>query len=107
MLAKLSTRRYQIGLDTMGSAVTARSRSTSKSASPRRSVAATAVDQSPCAGPAHGFGPYLVRCHVGRGARTPCPLHQPDAIADAHTPPSTAASATNVSTWAATPNGPW
>ena len=41
MLAKLSTRRYQIGLDPMGSALTAKSRSTSKSAVSRRFVATT------------------------------------------------------------------
>ena len=41
MLAKLSTRRYQVGLEPMGEAVTAKSRSTSKSAVSRRFVAAT------------------------------------------------------------------
>ena len=32
-----------------------------------------------------------LRCHVSRGAPAPCPLHQPDAMADPQTPPSTAA----------------
>ena len=41
MLAKLSTRRYVVGLEPMGDAVAARSRSTSKSAVSRRFVAAT------------------------------------------------------------------
>ena len=41
MLAKLSTRRYQIGLEPMGEVVTAKSRSVSKSAVSRRFVAAT------------------------------------------------------------------
>jgi putative transposase len=41
MLAKLSTRRYGVGLEPMGSAVEAKSRSTSKSAVSRRFVAAT------------------------------------------------------------------
>jgi putative transposase len=41
MLAKLSTRRYRVGLEPMGEAVTKRSRSVSKSAVSRRFVAAT------------------------------------------------------------------
>ena len=41
MLAKLSTRRYQIGLEPMGEAVSAKTRSVSKSAVSRRFVAAT------------------------------------------------------------------
>jgi transposase-like protein len=41
MLAKLSTRRYRVGLEPMGAAVTAKSRSVSKSAVSRRFVAAT------------------------------------------------------------------
>jgi putative transposase len=41
MLAKLSTRRYQVGLEPMGEAVAAKSRSVSKSAVSRRFVAAT------------------------------------------------------------------
>ena len=41
MLAKLSTRRYRVGLEPMGEAVTAKSRSVSKSAVSRRFVAAT------------------------------------------------------------------
>jgi len=41
MLAKLSTRRYAVGLEPVGEAVTARSRSVSKSAVSRRFVAAT------------------------------------------------------------------
>src|SRR5438132_8414910 len=41
MLAKLSTRRYPVGLEPMGEAVAAKSRSTSKSAVSRRFVAVT------------------------------------------------------------------
>ena len=41
MLAKLSTRRYAVGLEPVGEAVEAKSRSTSKSAVSRRFVAAT------------------------------------------------------------------
>ncbi|MGH3183484.1 MAG: transposase, partial [Streptosporangiaceae bacterium] len=41
MLAKLSTRRYRVGLEPMGEAITKRSRSVSKSAVSRRFVAAT------------------------------------------------------------------
>ena len=41
MLAKLSTRRYQIGLEPMGEAISAKTRSVSKSAVSRRFVAAT------------------------------------------------------------------
>jgi putative transposase len=41
MLAKLSTRRYRIGLEPVGTAVEAKARSTSKSAVSRRFVAAT------------------------------------------------------------------
>jgi transposase-like protein len=41
MLAKLSTRRYQVGLEPMGEEVTAKTRSVSKSAVSRRFVAAT------------------------------------------------------------------
>ena len=41
MMAKLSTRRYQVGLEPMGQAVTAKSRSVSKSAVSRRFVAMT------------------------------------------------------------------
>jgi putative transposase len=41
MLAKLSTRRYAVGLEPVGSAVVARSRGTTKSAVSRRFVAAT------------------------------------------------------------------
>jgi putative transposase len=41
MMAKLSTRRYQVGLEPMGTAVTAKTRSVSKSAVSRRFVAMT------------------------------------------------------------------
>jgi transposase-like protein len=80
MLAKLSCRRYGVGLEPMGKAVEARSRSTSKSAVSRRFVAATESALAELMGAdlsgldlvaimvdGANFGDHLVVCALGIG----------------------------------------